>query len=106
MSSRRLSGLLSSVLASDERPGKASSTNNVELDLGETQTLSALGGCAITKEHGIKPLSVQRVLDEHIQCEWCKKCASPNDPIFEYTLISRQRRYFHSGCFKLAGGLD
>jgi hypothetical protein len=60
----------------------------------------------MTKELEITPLSVQRVLDVRIQCEWCQKCASPKDAIYEYTLASRQKRYFHSGCFKLAGGSD
>ena len=60
----------------------------------------------MSKEPEITPLGVQRVLDERIQCEWCQKKASPKDPIYEYTLTSRQKRYFHSGCFKLAGGSD
>lgn len=60
----------------------------------------------MTKEHEITPLSVQKVLDERIQCEWCQKLASPKDAIYEYTLESGQKRYFHSSCFKLAGGSD
>lgn len=60
----------------------------------------------MTKEPEIKALSVQRVLDERVQCEWCQKYASPKEPIHEYTLTSRQKRYFHAGCFKRAGGSE
>lgn len=63
-------------------------------------------GRTMTKQPELTPHSVQRVLDEQIQCEWCRKNGSPNDPIYEYTLTSRQKRYFHSGCFKLAGGSE